>query len=363
MLVLNTGDVRLDMDLFHIVFLLNEDDRYRYIAEIDRLNNEKMFTLGLYEYRIETIRGRANEKIPLESLRDAIESHNIVIRLMDDVEGNHYYVFDTIDPSLSLPDWRRSMHSFIIEVSKINCRIIEGCIAAERELKKEGYEKSISDYQECIDSLNTRVANAVEEYQNYVKQNAPQIRICKIETTHYRKVSQRYGILVTIGDKSIPVFFKNIDQKMLYIAALLRYKSGQPLFLHELFNNSRCAQNRTSEQKRAFKQWIKSLYRIIVDMDNRNVDAWLKKIEVKGRFEKRKSQSDKSQVEKNINPLYQAKSDANRCVKQALKFYNASLSYCLLQTNYTSDKDSYYTFAIPVENISVDESLQELIYK
>jgi hypothetical protein len=98
-------------------------------------------------------------------------------------------------------------------------------------------------------------------------------------------------------------------------------------------------------------------------MDNRSVDAWLKKIEVKGRFEKRKSQSDKSQVEKNINPLYQAKSDANRCVKQALKFYNASLSYCLLQTNYTSDKDSYYTFAIPVENISVDESLQELIYK
>jgi hypothetical protein len=141
MLVLNTGDVRLDMDLFHIVFLLNEDDRYRYIAEIDRLNNEKMFTLGLYEYRIETIRGRANEKIPLESLRDAIESHNIVIRLMDDVEGNHYYVFDTIDPSLSLPDWRRSMHSFIIEVSKINCRIIEGCIAAERELKKRATKR------------------------------------------------------------------------------------------------------------------------------------------------------------------------------------------------------------------------------
>ena len=351
MVIINSGDIRLEMDLFDILFLLNEEDRYRYIAEIDHLNTEKHFTLNLYEYKVRTIKGSANEAIPMAALREAIDNHNVVMRLMDDVDGNHYYLFDTIDPSLNLPEWHKSVHTFIIEAVRQNYAIIQNCIVKTAELKNEGYEQSIDKYQELLDLLDQRIAQSIAGYQDYIKRKAPKIDICLITTTHYRKKAQKYGIVVTMEDAKIPIFFKDITQKMLYIAALLRYKAGSPLYLHELFNNSRGHLSRSNKQKALFKQWIKDLYNIVVDMDNRSVEAWLKKIPAK----------ETMTSSKKINPLYQAKSDANRCIKSALKLYPTYVSYCLLQTKFDKNNDSYYTFDCPVEKISVDENLQKLI--
>ena len=64
MLVVNSGDVLLKGDFFDIYFFLDDEERYRNIAEIDRLGNHKIFTLGLYEYKIHTRRGPMNNKIP-----------------------------------------------------------------------------------------------------------------------------------------------------------------------------------------------------------------------------------------------------------------------------------------------------------
>jgi hypothetical protein len=143
---------------------------------------------------------------------------------------------------------------------------------------------------------------------------------------------------------------------MLYIAALLRYKAGRPLYLHELFNNSRGIQSKREGQRDKLRQWIKELYKIIVDMDNRTVDKWLKKIS------ESVSVTDKSLgVVRKTNPLYQAKSDANRCIKTALKLHSSATEYCLLQTKFDENNDSYYTFSCPVKNILVDENLIKLV--
>lgn len=352
MQVINSGAVLLKMELFHILFLLSPTDRYKYIADIDTLNGKRMYTLGLYEYRIETIKGEVNEAIPLKTLRDAIDKYNIVVRLMDDIDGNHHYAFDSVDFSLPPTEWRQSIHSFIIQAAEYNYSIIKNNVDKTLELKQGDYQTKAAEYEELLDILTERIAKAKNQYSDELKKQTPHILICRISTTHYRKRSEKYGILIKCGESEFHIFFKSIDQKMLYIAAMLRYKAGFPLYLNELIYNSTGINNRNKVQKNTFKRWIKQLYSIIVDMDNRDGDDWLMKIAVKDNSEG---------ITNKNNPIYQAKSDANRCVKTALKSHTTLSEYCCIKTKFDENGDSYYTFSCPTENITVDRKLQKLV--
>lgn len=364
MLVVNSGDVLLKGDFFDIYFFLDDEERYRNIAEIDRLGNHKIFTLGLYEYKIHTRRGPMNNKIPSKPLLQALEEHNIMARLFDDEDDNHQYAFAVIDFSVDNIGLWRQVHDFIIGVANINRELAKKHIEKKKILKKPGYQKNIEEELEIIDILDKNIANAQDEYRKFEMSKAPLLYLRKIPTTHYRKKVERYGVLVNIEGKNVPIFFKDVDQQMLYISAMLRHKAGAPIYLHELFNNSRGG-TQSDEQKRKFVKWIEKVYECVIDyaknkVGYRSVATWLKKVADAGSPQVEKSNG-KTILKKKANPLYQAKSDANRCVRTALRFYPTAMSYCMLQTKLDNNNYTYYTFYCPAENIRIDEDLQAIM--
>lgn len=370
MLIVNAAHYKLSIEDLSIVFLFNEDDCQRFSAEISRLNSSLAFTCDLYKFQIMTMRGRANAQIPLDTLRYAIEDHNVVTPLFKDNDGNFLYAFDNIDPSADITEWRRRVHDFVIDITHRNIDIVRANIAAK--ISREGgtvlchNEKDIASERTILDMLEQSIAESEINYNRYLQQRAPHLTIKRLTTTHYRKSVQRYGVLATIGTEQIPVFFKDIDQKMLYITAMMRYKAGSPLYLSELFNNSR-RKHSPSNDKEKVKKWLKKVYDTIVDKDGKNADLWLKKIknELPQDTDKKDEKNNKDNKDKKeqyrSNPIYQAKSDANRCVSVALKFYPTYRGYCLLKTVADSDNNTFYTFTCPRENISLDESLLELV--
>lgn len=349
MLILNTGNIELKMDFFDVLFLLNSNDRYRYIAEIDRLNEDKMFTIGLYDFKVQTINGKVNDKIPSEEVRHAIETHNVVMRLLNDENGNHIYIFDSINPAIDIIEFWQRVHHFMLKASEYNLELIKRDTAKLMALKKEGYEEGVLENQKLTEILNKYIATAEEAYKRFERKKAPLISVRPLPVKHYRKLVERYGILVTIDDKQVPIFFKDVDQKMLYIAAIARHKMGVPLYLHELFNNSRGRGNRTGEEKKKFNKWIKKIYHTIINMDREAADTWLTKIK------------EASLIQTKNNPLYQAKSDANRCIRAALMIHPTAQSFCLIHTRSDVHHDTYYTFCCPAEHIHLDDDLQRIM--
>ena len=52
MLLVNSGEILLQGDQLNIWFILNEDDRYRFVAEVDRINQYNAFTLASTNTRL-----------------------------------------------------------------------------------------------------------------------------------------------------------------------------------------------------------------------------------------------------------------------------------------------------------------------
>lgn len=358
MLILNTAQNKLAIDDLCIVFLFNEDDCERFSAEVNKLNLSQAFTCDLYTFKIKTMRGRANDQISLKELRDAIENHNVVIPLFKDNNGNFIYAFDNIDLSTDVTEWRRRVHDLVIEITRRNIDIVNAHIAGKKALPNQNAEELATE-KEVLKILEQSVAESEVNYNLYLCERAPRLFIGRLTTTHYRKSVQRYGVMATINNEQIPIFFKDIDQKMLFITALMRYKIGSPLYLRELFNNSRHSRI-NPKLKPKVEQWFIDVYNTIIDMDRKNAQEWLKKIYSAS---KKKSEEEKKdeKIQYRSNPLYQAKSDANRCVNKSLKFYPTYKGYCLLKTETDSNNDTFYTFTCPRENISVDDDLQRLI--
>ena len=60
----------------------------------------------------------------------------------------------------------------------------------------------------------------------------------EIPILRYNKPTMRYGIEISVNDTKMPLYIGDKTQSILYMAALIRFKMGQPLYLHELYRNS-----------------------------------------------------------------------------------------------------------------------------
>jgi hypothetical protein len=65
-----------------------------------------------------------------------------------------------------------------------------------------------------------------------------QVSIKNTQVRHYRKQSERYGIEFSVNDTKVSLYIGDKTQTILYLAALIRFKMGRPLYLHELYRNS-----------------------------------------------------------------------------------------------------------------------------
>jgi len=155
------------------------------------------------------------------------------------------------------------------------------------------------------------------------------------------KVKTAWGVEFKVGGETFPIIFPSRDQTMLYVCTLLRHKKGEPMYIHEFFNNSK---GRKSKYRRQQSQvWIHKVYDTIFPTSNREFSDWIGMIE-----------------ERSGRPLNQGKSQTNRQVKSLLESRPEVQGNCLIETLKDSLDDTFYHLSILPENIILPDELLQL---
>jgi hypothetical protein len=103
------------------------------------------------------------------------------------------------------------------------------------------------------------------------------ISVEPVLVTKYRKSVRQYGIVVSVGGTKVPITFTGSDQTMLYLSAIVRYKVGQPLYVHEFYNNSK---GLCSIYKRGKSYgWLNRLFNTVVSRELGAFKKWLDNVQ------------------------------------------------------------------------------------
>ena len=104
-----------------VYFMLQPKDYAKYAKEIERLNRYNGFTRGIFKFKA-IARGNEYSYDLRNELRSIIRNFNVIVRLVDDNEGNYNYALGKMifskDPLL----FEQSMQRFIIDVCNQNIR-------------------------------------------------------------------------------------------------------------------------------------------------------------------------------------------------------------------------------------------------
>lgn len=355
MFVLNAGNIKLDIEDLTAIITLTKCDRSKFIADIDDLNESKgkAFSLGVYEFKIINKTDTINVKIPSEEVRHTLASHNIFLPLFKDIDGNFLYACDNIDFSKSKNRWLRQIHEFMVETAKYNITTLKNEVLHRMTKKELGYERRVSETLEVLNLLEEAVPKAKEDIEEYIKSVCTTevanitIALKEISILRYRKPTTRYGIEISVNDAKVSMYIGDKTQTILYIAALIRFKMGKPLYLHELYRNS-CGLHSIYKRGRTY-EWLALIYKEIFGQT--------------GSFEEWAYPRDNDE-ETNPRPGHdfnQAKSGIFNKLKAILGDHLAfAVDRCCLSVAKDENKDTYYTFNCSPEDIILDETAQKL---
>ncbi len=170
------------------------------------------------------------------------------------------------------------------------------------------------------------------------------ISIEQVSAKWGKKSIKKFGILVTIGEHQLPICFDCKDQAMLYFAALIRYKMGQPLYVHELYNNSKGMYS--IYRRETSIPWLNAIFSHLYGREKGGFKTWMNKVQ----DEKKKGRA-----------LHQAKSQIKRIINEQLLIWPSIAQSICIDLAYDLNGDSYYTFGCLPENISICSSLQKVL--
>ena len=159
-----------------------------------------------------------------------------------------------------------------------------------------------------------------------------------------KKSIKKFGILVTIGEHRLPICFDCKDQTMLYFAALIRYKMGQPLYVHELYNNSKGLHS--VYRRETSIHWFNALFNHLFGREKGEFKTWINKVR---------------DIKKKGRVLHQAKSQIRRIISEQLRVWPSVAQSICIDLAHDLNGDSYYTFGCLPENISICSSLQRVL--
>lgn len=346
MKIIKTSRELMAMDMWTVKLLPTSKAANLMPEMVDILGRFNAFTFGVYHY----------ELCAEESLCDELLEYNLIIRLMDSVEGEYVYMVNTIDFGHDFRDVAIDIHCNISFALRRNLRMVEESIdhlkSAERKANRDAI-LSLGDIRFKIEyatrtttlkSVKDDVASAVEFYKPQVAKPAMCLSIERVPVSRYKREVMRYGIVVTVGDYSIPISFLGNDQTMLYLTALIRHKMGKPLYRHEFIKNSK---GRGSAYHRdRSRAWFKSVYHTIISSERGSFDKWMANIQ---------------DPAKSGRALSQAKSQSCSIIGDKLEMSPEAKSAYMLQLETDADNNTYYTFACSPDSISLSIELQELI--
>lgn len=161
-----------------VYFMLQPSDFKQNESKIKCLNNNARFTRGVFMFRAFE-RGKNFYSALTEQLAETLNKHNVILRLVDDIDGNFIYAFDNIDFTGKRNSFESSLESFITGACKENITILKR-LQSENTNNPENstdnismIEPMINRFTEAMDSSSFTKALQGHISNNYALGSSP----------------------------------------------------------------------------------------------------------------------------------------------------------------------------------------------
>jgi hypothetical protein len=289
-----------------------------------------------------------------------IGDNNLFVRLHGNAKQFFRYGYDYVDLTADADTIEDTIAKFVKDICNDILKILEAKLARLAESSQsnkdeiERFQLKKDEYSSYYNKIGTE-RGVYKKMLSAVEPQNMQITLKDIPTIYYRRQTMRYGIEISVNDTKALMYIGDKTQTILYIAALIRFKMGRPLYLHELYRNSHGSRSIYKREK-TYK-WLELIFDEIFGKTEMFED-WANPI--------RTIPTDSEEVKSKRQPrpghdFNQAKSGILKKLKAALgtDLAFAVERYCL---NVATDdnKYSYYTFNCSPNEIVLDEKAQKL---
>ena len=165
-----------------IYFMLTPQNHGIYAKHIDNLNKYNGFTRGLFKFRA-MARGSKYCVDLSNDLKATLKNYNVIVRLMDDLEGNYYYALGKMNFSLSPDKFETSLQSFIIDVCEQNIKNLNSQLQAYTGESDESKE-NINMVSEMVQIFRNAIMLKGFRRGVWKKQTSPESYNIRILSNH-----------------------------------------------------------------------------------------------------------------------------------------------------------------------------------
>ena len=134
---------------------------------ISLLNKYTSFTRGLFKFQVVTSIRRYAKRVLSDDLEESMSRSNVMVRLMDDVEGNYYYALHHVNFNQPSHLVEASIQEFIAEVCKqnlihLNQRLLSLSNSSKETPVREEHSEGMTTRREAIEKMQAAFRQATE---------------------------------------------------------------------------------------------------------------------------------------------------------------------------------------------------------
>ena len=147
MIIIKDLERQINIHPLIIYFMLPQEEKEKYEWAIKRLNGYRSFTRGLFKFEIISNLGKYNTDLKIE-LTNSLKDYNMLVRLVDDKDGNYYYALHKVDFEQEPDQIDQSIQDFVKGVCIEDLKLL-----SEREHfygSPEAYDNIISTFNRAI---------------------------------------------------------------------------------------------------------------------------------------------------------------------------------------------------------------------
>ncbi len=335
---------------YKVVHVIVPNEQYDELAgRIDALNQCSNLTCGVFRF-VAYKKFLRNTSSLHPIIAEHIGDNNLFVRLRGGVNQYFRYGYDYVDLTADADVVEATIAEFIKAICKDILGLIDIKIAKLAESPQENEEKLVLS-QKAKDKYTSYYNQAGAEKGVYKRvlsgtnsQNV-QIYLKQVPIIYYNKPTMRYGVEISVNDTKVLLYIGDKTQSILYMAALVRFKMGQPLYLHELYRNSHGLRS-VYKREKTYK-WFA---RIFNDLFGRTSS-----------FEKWANPIRDNQPTPRIGHDFNQAKSAIEAKLEALFGENLALAVdiCCLHIDSDDKGDTYYTFKCNPEDIILDETAKK----
>ena len=120
MRIIKDSEKQINLHPFVVYFVLSPKLKNEYGDALKRLNRCEGFTRGIFKFNVVSHLGESGAKALSPDLQNSMKRYNMMVRLVDDPDGNFYYALHQVNFNKAANLVEASLQRFVIDVCKQN---------------------------------------------------------------------------------------------------------------------------------------------------------------------------------------------------------------------------------------------------